>query len=78
MSKNKFVLNSAGVRGLLQGEEMQAHLKDIADGIKQRAGEGYESDIYVGVNRSNAMVRAETPKAKTDNMKNNTLLKAVK
>lgn len=78
MSKNKFVLNSAGVRGLLQGEEMQTHLKDIADGIQQRAGEGYESDIYVGVNRANAMVRAETPKAKTDNMKNNTLLKAVK
>lgn len=78
MSKNKIILNSDGVRDLLKSQAMQNHLKEIADEIKHRSGDGYESDVYVGKNRANAMVRAESIKAKTDNMKNNTLLKAVK
>lgn len=78
MSKFKFKLNSSGVRALLKSEEMQAHLSEKASGIRNRCGEGYETDTYVGKNRSNAMIYATTYQAKSDNMKNNTLLKAVR
>lgn len=77
MSNFVFKLNRAGVRELLKSQEMQGILKDHATTIKNRAGDGYEQDIYIGRNRANAMVKAETFKAKKDNSKNNTLLKAV-
>ena len=77
MSDFVFKLNRAGVRELLKSQEMQGILKEHATTIKNRAGDGYEQDIHVGRNRANAMVRAETFKAKKDNSKNNTLLKAV-
>lgn len=78
MSKMRFKLNRAGVRELLKSPKMQAVLTDKANGIRNRAGDGYESDIYVGKTRANAMVYADSIKAKRDNKKNNTLLKAVK
>lgn len=78
MSKMHFKLNRAGVRELLKSPEMQAVLTDKANGIRNRAGDGYESDIYVGKTRANAMVYADSFQAKRDNKKHNTLLKAVK
>ncbi|RRR49781.1 hypothetical protein EI999_09600 [Streptococcus suis] len=78
MASMKFKLNSAGVRELMKSPEMQAVLTDKANAIRNRAGDGYESDIYVGKTRANAMVYADSFKAKRDNNKNNTLLKAVK
>jgi len=45
MSKFKFVLNRAGVRQLMQSEEMQSILKDKADAALNSLGEGYKSDI---------------------------------
>ncbi len=77
MSKN-FKLNRAGVRQLMQSAEMQSVLRDKASQIQARCGDGYESDVMVGKNRANAMVRAATSKAKRDNLKNNTILKAVR
>ena len=77
MSDFVFKLNRAGVRELLKSQEMQGILKEHATTIKGRVGDGYEQDIYVGKNRANAMVKAETFKARKDNSKNNTLLKAV-
>ena len=77
MSNFVFKLNRAGVRELLKSQAMQGVLKKYATTIKNRAGDGYEQDIYVGKNRANAMVKAETFKARKDNSKNNTLLKAV-
>ena len=78
MNKMKFKLNSSGVRALLQSNEMQAVLDKQATAIRNRAGVGYQQDTYVGKNRANAMVWADTHQAKRDNMKNNTLLKAVR
>lgn len=78
MSKMQFKLNSSGVSSLLKSAEMQSVLTKKATDIKNRCGDGYEQDIYVGKNRANAMVRAATVKAKKDNMDNNTLLKAVR
>ena len=57
---------------------MQGVLKDHADAIKNRCGDGYETDLFVGKTRANAMVSATTYQAKADNLRNNTILKAVK
>ena len=78
MSKMKFELNGSGVRALMQSDEMQAILKEKADGALNSLGEGYKSDAYVGKNRANAMVYADTYQAKKDNLKNNSILKAVR
>lgn len=78
MSKFKFVLNRAGVRTLMQSEEMQSILKDKADNALNSLAEGYKSDVHVGKNRANAMVYADTYQAKRDNLKNNSILKAVR
>lgn len=78
MGKLKFELNSAGVRELLKGSEIQSVLNAKASEIRSRCGNGYEQDSHVGKSRANAMVWAESFKAKRDNKKNNTLLKSVK
>lgn len=78
MSSFKFKLNRSGVRELMKSTEMQSVLTSYASNIRNRCGDGYEQDIYVGSNRANAMVSAATVKAKRDNQKNNTLLKAVR
>lgn len=74
----KFKLNRAGVANLMKSGAMQTVLNKHASNIKNRCGDGYEQDVYVGRNRANAMVSAKTTKAKKDNLKNNTLLKAVR
>lgn len=71
----KFELNRAGVRALMQSEEMQAVLLEYANKIGDRAGEGYEA--YVGRNRANVSVRTATEEAARDNFNNNTLLKSL-
>ena len=78
MSKLEFELNRAGVAALMKSAEMQKILQRHATKIKNRSGAGYEQDIYVGKNRANARVWPETTQAKSDNYKNNTLLKSVK
>lgn len=76
--KTKVVLNSKGIREMLKGEEMQALLKERATEIANRAGEGYEVDVHTGKTRANASVYTTSKKVMRDNMKNNTLLKAVR
>lgn len=78
MSKAKFKLNRKAVGDLLKSEEMQKVLENKATEIRNRCGDGYSQDVFVGKNRANAMVSAESFQAKHDNMKNNTLLKAVR
>lgn len=78
MSDFKFELNRKGVAALMKSAEMQKILQRHATKIKNRSGAGYEQDIYVGKNRANARVWPETTQAKSDNYKNNTLLKSVK
>lgn len=76
MSKFKFKLRGEGVKELLKGEAMQGILDQQATDIRNRCGPGYEQDVRIGRKRANAMVWAETFKAKNSNKKNNTLLKA--
>lgn len=80
MSKNKskFVLNHAGVAQMMKSPEMQAILKEKATAVRNTAGDGYGQDLFIGKNRANAMIFADSFAAKRDNYKNNTLLKAVR
>ena len=74
----KFKLNRKGVKSLLKSEEMKNLLNKEASQIRERCGTGYKNDTYTGKNRVNAMVWADSIKAKKDNLKNNTILKAMR
>lgn len=78
MSNVKVVLNSAGVREMLQSKEMLAICEEHAQRAVSRLGPGYEVTSMVGRTRVNAEVRAVWPQAQADNLKNNTILKALK
>ena len=77
MAKFRLELNREGVRELLKSPEMAAVCRQHADQIAARAGEGYEVTTYTGKNRVNASVHVATKEAYRDNLKNNTLIKAV-
>jgi len=76
-AKTSFKLNRAGVRALLRSDEAESICCSLAQKAANSLGEGYEVTTYKGKNRVNASVRAETYQAKSDNLKNNTILKAV-
>ena len=78
MSKTEIVLNSAGVRELLNSSEMEELCGQLGAQICGRCGEGYATDHRKGKTRANSMVWADTYQAKADNMENNTILKALK
>lgn len=78
MARVKVVLNRSAVRDqLLRSSEMQSICEEQARGIAARCGPGFAVDTHTGRNRVNAMVYADTFEARKDNMKNNTILKAV-
>lgn len=76
MNKADFKLNKAGVRELMRSSEMMDAMTGYAQQIRSRAGDGYEISQFVGKNRVNASVFADTYEARKDNLENNTLLKA--
>ena len=76
--KFRIELNSEGVRELLKSAEMEAICLEQANAIAARAGDGYTVSTYIGKTRVNASVITATSKAARDNLKNNTLLKAVR
>lgn len=71
-------LNSEGIRELLQSSEMAAVCQGYAKNIAGRCGEGYETDVYTGKNRVNAMVYPATAEAREDAAQNNTILRSLK
>lgn len=73
----KFKLNRQGIRELLKSNEMEAVLREKARKVRDRAGDGFEDDIYSGRNRANAMVKASTYQANRRNREENTLLRAL-
>lgn len=76
MSNVKFVLNRAGVRELMQSQEMQDVLVEFAGQVAENAGDGYS--VYIGATRANVSVRTETEEAMADNLDHNTLEKAIR
>lgn len=77
MSKVKVELNYAGVGELLRSEEIAGAVKEVAEQVAARAGDGYATDTYQAGTRVIASVYTETEEAMRDNLENNTLLKAV-
>ena len=73
----KVELNHEAVGELLKSSEMQELVKSYADGIAERAGDGYASDTYRAGSRVIASAYTETEEAMEDNLENNTLLKAM-
>lgn len=78
MGKMKVKLNREGVRQLLRSEEMMDVCQAHASAAVSSLGAGYEMTSRVGKNRVNAEVAAVSDEAKRENIKNNTILKAVK
>ena len=70
MSDFKFVLNRAGVRELMQSQEMQDVLVEFAGQVAENAGDGY--DVYIGTHRANVSVVTATDEAAADNLDHNT------
>ena len=77
MSSFKFELDREGVRELLKSEEMHSIINDCAQEILGRLSDGYEMKSGETEQRAKASVYAESIKARRDNSKNNTLLKAL-
>ena len=78
MSSVKFELNRAGVRELLRSSEVQAVCRQHAQRIQASAGENYEVSDRNYPERSGAAVHPANAEGAFDNMRNNTLLKAVR
>ena len=79
MSKFKFELNSDGVKSLLLGEEMKNVLNEYGQRVAKNTGKSsdYEVDVKAFKTRASARIACNNQKALSDNLKNNTLLKAL-
>lgn len=74
---SKIILNRTGVKELLQSDDMMQVCKEHAYKAQSQLGDGYEVTYRKGKNRVNAEVAAVSDKARSENMKKNTILKAV-
>ena len=76
MNKVTVKLNYKGVQELLKGVEMKACLDEYAGRIMKQLDDGYEVE-HRTTDRAVVAVGATTAKARAQNSKNNTLLKAL-
>lgn len=77
MSNYQFELNRDGVRQIMQSAEMKVVLEETAQHIAQNAEGDYKVDTITGRRRANAEVSCASAQTYYDNLKNNTLLKAM-
>ncbi len=77
MSNVRIALNGAGVRALLKSDAIADAVSEQARKIAERCGEGYAYDVYQTPGRVIASAYTEDFRAMRDNLKNNTLLKAM-
>lgn len=77
MSSVKVVLNSSGVRELLKSDTIMAVCDEYADKALDKLGPGYSKNKYTGKNRVNVQVQADWAQAKAENLRDNTIIKAV-
>ena len=75
MAKTYVKLNYAGVREVLQSEGVKNALNSYAGTVLARLPDGYDMEERV-TDRAVSVVYAATPKARVDNDRNNSLLKA--
>lgn len=77
MAKMKFELNRQGVSDLMKSPEMMSVCQNYANRAVSSLGAGYESNSHIGKTRLNVEIEAVTFEAKKDNLKNNSILKAL-
>lgn len=81
MSKvQRFELNHAGVRELLQSEGMKSVVQMYTDTVLANVGgtsAGYKGDVIIGRNRAVGRVSVDSDKARQDNENSNSLLKGL-
>lgn len=77
MSDLTIELDYQGVGELLKSEEMSNVISELAEGIKDRCGEGYECDVQVFQTRVVGSVYTDTSSAIKDNLNNNTILRSL-
>lgn len=77
MASVRVELNREGVRELLRSQEMMNICSEYANNALNKLGDGYEVTTHTGSNRVNAEVAAVTYAAKSENLKNNSIVKAV-
>lgn len=77
MSKVKVVLNEAGIRQLLRSSELQEVCMEHARSIQQRAGSNYKLEERSYPERKGAAVYPANAEGYYDNLKHNTLMKAM-
>lgn len=78
MGKVKIVLNRSGVRGLLKSSEAGDMCMEFAHQVQGRAGEHYNAEIRRYPERTGAAIYPADSDGYYDNLKNNTLLRALK
>lgn len=76
MSNIKVKLNYKGVQELLKSDDMKAILDDYANRVMKQLDDGYEVE-HRTTDRAVVVVGATTAKARVQNSRNNTLLKAL-
>lgn len=78
MSKTwKFKHDWKGYQALMKSADVKAMLQPYADKQKSNLGSGYEAVAEKGQTRWGINVWAKSKKAKSDNLKNNTMLKSL-
>lgn len=74
----EIILNTEGVRELLKSDEIHDECVRLANEIQSRAGEHYDISERHYPNRNGVIVYPADAQGRRDNLKNNTLLKAMK
>lgn len=75
--KWKVWIEPTGVYEILKSPEMQEILRSEAEKVQQKAGQDYKATVRVGSKRAVATISPDSYRAYYDNLKNNTLLKAL-
>ena len=78
MSNVKIKLSYSGIGAMLRGPEMASLVEEYGSKAATRAGEGYGYRVHNTGQRQACNVFPDSPRASSDNLKNNTLLKSVK
>lgn len=74
----KVVLNKKGVRDLLKSQEIMNVCTELAYKAASKLGDGYLVTYQTGKNRVNASIKAVTPKARQEQLSDNTIIKALR
>lgn len=77
MAKLKIVLNRKGVRELLQSPEISRCCEQVAKSKAKAMGSQYEVESFIAQTRVVFRIYTDDPSAIDDNLKNNTMLKAI-